>query len=255
MKHCWAVLTAAGAAYTVGPQAAASWLGLAAIRHSRGGPSPLVPPRLALTFDDGPLAGATELVLELLARYSARATFFMTGERADAAPDLARMVVEAGHEPGNHTLTHRHLWTAGPEATWREMVQASTAIERATGRWPRFFRPPWGIFNLASLAYCRALGMLPVLWSVRTEGFFWRPGAEEMAAHVLQRVRGGGIINLHDAGPGGPSAGSGSPAGPPRAEPRGGGQASAVLTALPRILSGLADLGYRCVTLSDLLAA
>jgi len=229
VSRTWEVLGAVGAAYTVGPQLAASALGLAAVRsvpQARG--------VVALTFDDGPRAGSTERVLELLAGHGSQATFFMVGERVVAHPGLARNVAEARHAVGNHTQHHRHLWTAGPLATWREVAAASEAIEAATGTAPRLFRPPWGLLNLASLAACRKLGMVSVLWSVRAEGFFWQPGPEEMAAHVLAEVREGAIVDLHDAGPGG-------------TEP------TAVLAALPLILRGLDRLGLRSVSLPALL--
>lgn len=228
MSPAWEVLAGLGAAYTVGPQAAAR-LGLGVVRarpQARG--------LVALTFDDGPWAGSTERVLRILAEHDAQATFFMVGARVEARPDLARTVVEAGHAIGNHTQHHRHLWTAGPLATWRELAAASEAIAEATGARPRLFRPPWGILNLASLAVCRKLGMAPVLWSVRSEGFFWRPGPEEMAEDVLRQACDGAIVDLHDAGPGG-------------AEP------TAVLEALPLVLRGLGRLGLRSVGLPALL--
>ena len=64
-------------------------------------------PWVALTFDDGPAPGHTSVVLDLLARHEARATFFMIGERAEAHPDLVEAVRERGHEIGNHAFADR----------------------------------------------------------------------------------------------------------------------------------------------------
>lgn len=214
------------AAYTVGGHL----LGLA--RAITRGPAPS--DAVVLTFDDGPDPHTTPAILECLARHAVPAAFFMVGQRAEGSPALAREVAGAGHELGNHTYSHRHLWTVGPWRTADELVRGSDAIADATGQRPVAFRPPWGVLNAAAMPAAHRLGQPVVLWSVRSEGLVWRPSPEEMTHHIVGRVSGGDIVNLHDAG--------GFPDTPTR-----------VLAALPNIIARLRDAGFRFARLSEVL--
>ena len=189
---------------------------------------------VALTFDDGPDPQATPAILQCLAKHDVPATFFMVGQRAGRHAALAREVAESGHDLANHTYSHRHLWTLSPWGTAREIREGTEAIAGAAGRAPIAFRPPWGIFNAVAHGAAERLGQPSVVWSVRSEGLVWRPTADEMADHVVRKVAGGDIINLHDAG--------GFPDTPAR-----------VLAALPGIIVRLRDAGLRFVPLSDML--
>ena len=63
-----------------------------------------------LTFDDGPVAGPTEFVLDQLGRYSIPATFFCIGDNIKKNPQIFRRIVEDGHSIGNHTVNHANGW-------------------------------------------------------------------------------------------------------------------------------------------------
>lgn len=216
----------------------ALWVGYAAGAHVftltaiRRGPRGAH--RVALTFDDGPDPVHTPKVLDLLGDAGVRATFFVVGERAARAPDLVREMVARGHEVENHTWSHSNLWWCGPRRTEREIARAHEAIAELTGRPPRFFRPPWGMVNLAVFPTLRRLGTPCVLWSLQPEGL--RPVApQEMASRVLRGIGPGAIVDLHDA--------EGVPGAPGR-----------LLDALPPILQGLGAAGYACVPLGELLS-
>ncbi|MDR7495355.1 MAG: polysaccharide deacetylase family protein [Armatimonadota bacterium] len=226
-----AALGAGALAYTTGAHAAAT-AGLGVVR--RGPSSRRV---AALTFDDGPDPIYTPRVLEALAAAGARATFFLIGERAARYPQLARAIVAAGHAVGSHTQRHRHLWTLAPAATRAEMRLATEAIAAASGVAPRYFRPPWGTFNLAAYRYAATLGQVRVLWSLRPEGWRPAPSADALVERVARRLHAGAIIDLHD--------GVHSRIAPP-APP-------AAVDALPALLDLLRTRGYRCVTLDELL--
>ena len=226
MKWLWLLPGALWAGYAAG----AHLFALTAIRRGpRGARS------VALTFDDGPDPVHTPKVLDLLGDAGVRATFFVVGERAARAPDLVREMVVRGHEVENHTWSHSNLWLCGPRATEREITRAHEVIADLTGRRPRFFRPPWGLVNLAVFPTLRRLGTPCVLWSVQPEGL--RPVAPgEMASRVVRRARPGAIVDLHDA--------EGVPGAPGR-----------LLEALPPMLEGLSAAGYACVPLAELLSA
>jgi peptidoglycan/xylan/chitin deacetylase (PgdA/CDA1 family) len=200
-----------------------------ALRRGPGGAR-----RLALTFDDGPDPRHTPRVLDLLEARGVRATFFVVGARAARAGTLAREMAARGHELANHGWSHRSLWCLGPAATEREVVACHEWLARETGRPPRFFRPPWGMVNQAAFGILARLGTPCVLWSLQPEGLrAVAPG--EIARRVVRGAHPGAIVDLHDA--------EGVRGAPER-----------LLRALPPMLEGLAESGYACVPLGELLA-
>ncbi|HLW59127.1 MAG TPA: polysaccharide deacetylase family protein [bacterium] len=216
------------AAYTLGTQMVAGAIRVGVIK--RGPARPMV----ALTFDDGPDPEHTPRLLEALARAGIRAAFFMVGRQAEALPGVARAVADAGHDLGNHTYGHRHLWTLPPRAAAEEVERGAAAIAEVTGIFPRYFRPPWGMFNWAAYIRAGQLGEMRILWSVRPEGWLSPVNAGEMAARVIRWAHPGAIIDLHDRG--------GHPTTP-----------RATWTALPGMIAGLRARGYAVVPLSSLL--
>jgi peptidoglycan/xylan/chitin deacetylase (PgdA/CDA1 family) len=188
---------------------------------------------VALTFDDGPDPEQTPRVLDILAAHGAKATFFMIGERAARAAALVRRIAGAGHDLGNHTWSHRSLWLTGPRETVRQVRDGHDAIAQAAGAPPRFFRPPWGLTNLALFPELRALGTPCVFWTAQTEGR--RPALPALQVErARRRVQPGTIFDLHDAD-GVPGAGE------------------RVVRALPAMLAMLAAKGYSLAPLRDLL--
>jgi len=213
----WATYTWGSHAFTLGCR----W------RGERGGRT------IALTFDDGPDPEATPRVLDILAAHRVTASFFLVGERATRHASLARRIAEAGHDLGNHSWSHRSLWRAGPRRTANEVRRGHQAIAQATGTEPRFFRPPWGLTNLALFPVLRRLGTPCVFWTVQTEGQRRAPAALQVE-RARRRARPGAILDLHDAD-GVPGAGT------------------RLLEALPAMIQGLQADGYTLAPLRDLL--
>jgi peptidoglycan-N-acetylglucosamine deacetylase len=154
---------------------------------------------VALTFDDGPHAQGTPAALEALAAAGATATFFLVGEQVDRNPGLAREIVTSCHEVGMHCHRHRNLLRLAPGQLRDDLRRAFAAIGEATGRAPRFYRPPYGIFNAAAFRVVRALGCEPVLWT--RDGRDWRADAtpESITARVTRGLTPGDVVLLHDA--------------------------------------------------------
>src|SRR5437870_4786239 len=152
---------------------------------------------VALTFDDGP-SEDTERILELLDRYGVQATFFMLGRQVELFTEIARRVIEGGHEIGNHSYSHPLYLLQRPRETRAQLERAHETIANATGIRPRFARPPYGVRTPAYFTAARRLGLRTVQWSVA--GFDWkkRRTAAEIAARVLRRAQPGAIILLHD---------------------------------------------------------
>jgi len=157
---------------------------------------------VALTFDDGPDPERTPQLLDALDALDVKATFFLLGSKVDAYPALARRIVDAGHEVGNHTYRHPYLPLHRSRSVVRELMQTDRAIAQSTGVVPRLARPPYGgrsPFNVRAFA---KLEKRVVLWDVNS--FDWRGApADEVATRVLERVRPGSIVLLHDARDGG----------------------------------------------------
>jgi peptidoglycan/xylan/chitin deacetylase (PgdA/CDA1 family) len=98
---------------------------------------------VALTLDDGPTE-VTPRVLQMLEDLDVPATFYLTGAELEERPELGRAIVEAGHEVGNHTATHRRMVLVG-SGTVAEEIERTDAAIRATGYDGEItFRPPHG---------------------------------------------------------------------------------------------------------------
>jgi peptidoglycan-N-acetylglucosamine deacetylase len=191
-----------------------SLLGAALVAHAAPAPAPLVPglaralglqiradraPGVVLTFDDGPHPQGTPAVLAAMERAGALATFFLVGEQVERRPSLAAEIAAAGHGIALHCHRHRNALRLGPRAIREDLRRGSDEIERATGRRPLVWRPPYGIFTTAALMVARRGGWHPVLWS--KWGRDWRRSAtpQSIAALASADVGQGDIVLLHDA--------------------------------------------------------
>ena len=152
---------------------------------------------MALTFDDGPNPGVTPLLLDLLDRHGARATFFLMGRHVRAFPALAKEIADRGHTVGNHTETHRRLVFCSSAEIRSEIDRCDEAIKGATGKKPRWMRPPFGYRGpLLDGAVRSGGGADVVMWSASARD--WRPGPSERVIRSLRHARGGDIVLLHD---------------------------------------------------------
>jgi peptidoglycan/xylan/chitin deacetylase (PgdA/CDA1 family) len=210
-------------------QALATWGGVGVIRRADHTGA------VALTFDDGPSASHTTRICDALEMRGARGTFFVLGRRVEELPAVAGALLERGHQIELHGWRHLNRWVCPPWVGSRDLERGIRSLEETLGIRPLYWRPPWGNCSATSIVATRRLGLRTVRWSLAAEGF-WRPRTPEaMAAHVASRLRAGDIVCLHDAG--------GFAETPDR-----------TLAALGSILSRVAELGLRAVTLSDLLA-
>lgn len=153
--------------------------------------------KIALTFDDGPLPGKTEAILDVLRENGVRATFFMIGSQVEENAELARRVSDEGHEIGNHTFTHDGIRTKTQRELCREIIKTEEAISGACGRNPSLFRPPTGWCSATVSSAAKENGYEIVMWSVDTEDWQGR-SAESIISTVLKTVRPGAIILMHD---------------------------------------------------------
>ena len=154
---------------------------------------------VALTFDDGPHPEGTPAILDLLARASAHATFFVIGEQVERRPALLAEIAAAGHAVALHGFRHRWQTRLAAREVADDLARGSAAIEDAIGRRPTLHRPPFGIYSPAGLATARAVGLQPLLWS--RWGKDWRKFTtpKRIASRSTRDLSSGDVILLHDA--------------------------------------------------------
>lgn len=157
------------------------------------------PSAVVLTFDDGPHPVATPKLLDVLDDTGTRATFFLVGEQVRRNGRVAEEIVRRGHEVACHGYVHRNHLARPPRDTYDDLRRARVTIEDACGVRPSFFRPPYGVFNLASWTASRALGMRPVLWSRWTRDWEARATVHSIVDGATNDLRGSEIVLLHDA--------------------------------------------------------
>ncbi|MFH9820966.1 polysaccharide deacetylase family protein [Streptomyces sp. NPDC017230] len=154
---------------------------------------------MMLTFDDGPDPRYTPDILDTLARYDVRATFFVCGEMADYNRDLLSRMADEGHVVGNHTWSHPLLTRLGRRRIRSEMERTSEVVEQAYGEPPRWFRAPYGAWNRAAFQLGAELGMEPLAWTVDT--LDWTtPGTGTIVDRVEDGAAPGVVVLSHDAG-------------------------------------------------------
>ena len=189
-------LTVAAAASAAGYQTMApqgQWYGQTFAGGMRGSK------QIALTYDDGPNDPHTLKLLDVLAKHSVRATFFMIGRYVRQRPDIARAVAQAGHAIGNHTFTHPLLIFQSAAETRAQLSDCHQALGDAIGEHSKLFRPPFGGRRPATLRIVRSLGFETVMWNVT--GYDWNaPPAAVIEQKVARQMRGGDVILLHDGG-------------------------------------------------------
>jgi peptidoglycan/xylan/chitin deacetylase (PgdA/CDA1 family) len=192
------------------------------------------PPRVALTFDDGPWPGTTDRVLDMLGELNVKAAFFVIGRYVERHPELVRRIDREGHLIGNHTYDHLGLSFLRGAAFWRSQLdRTDTAIERATGLRPRLYRPPLGMKTPISSRAVRH-SHTTVTWT-RSAKDGLSTTSDRILARLLPRSRAGDILLLHDG-----------------VSPQSRRDPSVTTNALPTLIRGLRNRGLEPVRLDQL---
>ena len=151
-------------------------------------------PLVALTLDDGPTEQGVEAALAALADGGARATFFLIGEQVEARPHLVGRIAAAGHEIGNHSLTHQ--WMIGRSAAFydREIAETHRLLVAAGAPPPTLFRPPYGkkLWGLPRAAERQGYRM--VMIDVEEPA---TADPEAYAEQLVREARPGSILLMH----------------------------------------------------------
>ncbi len=158
-----------------------------------------VKPVVALTFDDGPNASSTPILLDGLKERKVRATFFLIGENVekDENEKIVKRMYEEGHLIGNHTYTHCNLSKLETGEAKKELEQTDTVIEKITGKQPVFARAPYGELP-ADIE--QDLSRIYIGWTV--DPLDWMTeDAGAVVKTVVEEINPGDVILLHDCYP------------------------------------------------------
>ncbi len=185
---------------------------------------------IALTFDDGPWKETTQQMLDILKQNNIKATFFWIGTSIQENPEMAKKVVADGHAIGNHTWHHwyKQMDTATAKS---EIDKTADLIYKTTGVKTTLFRPPGGYLNNGLAAYAKSQNYTVVMWSQTSADTDPKAKYEVFVKNVLRDAKPGSIVLMHD----------------------GGGDRRRTVQALPKIISGLKEKGYRFVTVPEIL--
>jgi peptidoglycan/xylan/chitin deacetylase (PgdA/CDA1 family) len=153
--------------------------------------------RVVLTFDDGPTAGETDLILRVLGARGATATFFVLVNRARRSPGLLHEVRDAGHEIALHGPDHRPLTSFGAREVGRRTRDARRELEDLAQVPVRWFRPPYGKQHVGAVMAVRRLGLTPVLWESGLYDWVDLP-QDTRIERGLSETRPGSVVLMHD---------------------------------------------------------
>ena len=151
-------------------------------------------PRIALTFDDGPNAQYTPILLDGLKKRNIRASFFLIGENIEGNEDILLQMRKDGHLIGNHTWDHVQLDKIPAEKARLEIEKTNNRIYEASGIYPSYVRPPFGAW-IKDMEL--SVTMLPVFWDVDT--LDWQSKNIDSILSIAQKqIHDGSIILMHD---------------------------------------------------------
>jgi len=153
---------------------------------------------VALTFDDGPIAGKTEEILKILESYGVKASFFCIGNRVAGNPELTKQIHNAGHLIGNHSYWHKNTFDfQSATSVGKELFDTNRAIEETIGVKPAFFRPPYGVTNPMIAQAVKKGGFKAIGWSIRSFDTMIKDGSV-LLNRITKSLKAGDVILLHD---------------------------------------------------------
>jgi len=145
-----------------------------------------------LTFDDGPTPGVTNIILDELKKYNAKATFFCIGDNIEKTEDLFNRIKEEGHAVGNHSFDHLNGWKTNNKEYLQNIEKCQSLTQT------RLFRPPFGKIKLSQINK-----LLPnykiIMWSILSADFHLKISPEKCLKRVLKHTKGGDIVVFHDS--------------------------------------------------------
>lgn len=154
---------------------------------------------LYLTFDDGPIPGVTEFVLDTLRRYSVKATFFCIGDNVRKHPHIFEKILTEGHTAGNHTFNHLNGWSTSTALYMENIRLCEDEITKHRGRFigSPLFRPPYGRITRSQIRTLTAFKI--IMWDVLSADYDKSLSEDACLTNTIDACRKGSIIVFHDS--------------------------------------------------------
>ncbi|WP_313234899.1 polysaccharide deacetylase family protein [Sporosarcina ureae] len=149
---------------------------------------------IALTFDDGPTKNVDQ-ILAVLDKYKAKATFFLIGKDMEKHPEEAKKLVEAGHQIGNHTYSHKRMVLKSPSFIKEEIEKTDELIKESGFTSKIDFRPPYGKKFVGLPYYLNQYNKETIMWSLEPDTYY--TSTDEKVHYVVKNIEPGSIILMH----------------------------------------------------------
>lgn len=161
--------------------------------------------KMSISFDAAWGAEDTDDLINILAKYNVKATFFVVGEWVDKYPDQVKKLHDAGHEIQNHSNTHPYMTSLDREKMKKEIESCNQKIEKITGVKPVLIRPPYGDYNNALIEVAESMEMKVIQWDV--DSLDWKNiPSQDITKRVTEKVKPGSIVLFHNAAKNTPEA-------------------------------------------------
>ena len=155
--------------------------------------------KIYLTFDDGPIPVVTEWVLDVLAQYDAKATFFCVGDNIRKHPAVFQRVISDGHKAGNHTFNHLKGWKTGNDHYLQNISECRDIMDQYVSDTAKpLFRPPYGAIKPSQIQVIKSEYEI-VMWDVLSGDFEKNVSAERCLQMVLKYTESGSVVVFHDS--------------------------------------------------------
>ena len=185
--------------------------------------------KVALSFDAAWGNEDTQIILDTLAKYNVRATFFMTGGWVEKYPEDVKKIQEAGHDLGNHSENHKNMSQLSDSECQEELMNVHAKVKELTGIEMDLFRPPYGDYDDHVITNAKDCGYYTIQWSV--DSLDWKDyGVDSIIKTVTEHkdLGNGAIILMHNG-------------------------AKYTAQALPTVIEKLQSIGYEIVPISELI--
>lgn len=183
---------------------------------------------IALTFDAAWGADKTQGILDIMQKYDAKGTFFLVGFWIDKFESETKAIADAGFDIGNHSRNHPNMPKLSADEMRSEIEYVNDRVESLTGVKPTYFRAPFGDYNNTLMTTLEQMDMVGVQWSI--DSLDWKGlSAKQIYDRVVPKAKSGDIVLFHN-------------------------NSDHILDALPIVLAGLKEQGFRFVKLSELVA-
>lgn len=181
----------------------------------------------SISFDAAWGNEQTEDLLNTLDKYDIKTTFFLVGQWAEKYPDSVKEIAKRGHDIGNHSSTHAHMPALSAEKMKKEINDCNNRIKKLTGKTPTLFRPPYGDYDNNVVNMVKSMNMYCVQWNI--DSLDWKdPSIGRIVYNCTDKLTPGSIILLHNGATNTPNA-------------------------LPKIIEGIKEKGYKIVPISKLI--